>query len=650
MRSIDLCLIKPAMFIVAGFSLLFFVTYSVAQTTQQKEVLAPGYHALTFDAPKAGGYMLPVIELAGDGRILTMQGKSAQLHDLLGSKYVLLSFIYTQCADVNGCPLATFVTSRVQKRLFEEDELRDQVRFLSVSFDPKNDTPDALNRYASGFIQDDFDWQFITTTSEQDLRPILARYKQPIVREQNGQGQQTGVISHVLRVFLIDKKKQIRNIYSTSFLHPDTIINDLKTLALQDQRSNNDLDQAHSASIRSKADNINLHGAGDNKDGYDTGNYQTNNLSLSTRVGLQSKLLKYQSKPPLGLPPLALDPEDELTEAKVQLGRTLFYDRRLSHNETISCAMCHIPEQGFSSNELATAVGIEGRTVRRNAPSLYNAAYAKHLFHDARENSLAQQVWSPLLAHNEMGNPSIGYIVDKLRAQPKYIRAFSAAFNGQLPDLKNIGQAIASYEQTLVSGNSPFDRWHFAAEKDSMNKEAQVGYTLFTGKAGCISCHHINKDFALFSDYEVHNTGIGYLNSMSPIAKTRKILLAPGKWLEVDTSVIANSAETKPNDLGYYEISEDPADRWKYKTPSLRNVTLSAPYMHDGSLLTLNDVIQFYNRGGVANPLLDPRIKPLGLSKQEILQLEAFLNSLTGDNVDELISDAFAVSVGNRED
>ncbi|MFT5352111.1 MAG: cytochrome c peroxidase, partial [Gammaproteobacteria bacterium] len=326
-----------------------------------------------------------------------------------------------------------------------------------------------------------------------------------------------------------------------------------------------------------------------------------------------------------------------------------FYDRRLSHNNTFSCAMCHIPEQGFGSNELATAVGIEGRTVRRNAPTLYNIAYAKSLFHDARENSLEQQIWGPLLAHNEMANPSVGRVIEKIKSIPEYSEQFEKAFEGQAPDMKNLGEAIASYERTLVSANSNFDRWFYAKEKKAMNAEATAGYYLFIGKGHCASCHTIEKKHALFTDDKLHNTGIGFARSMQKDPPTRKVLVAPGTWLSIDNNVVADSSEPKPNDLGYYEISGNPDDRWKYRTPTLRNISLTSPYMHDGSLSSLKEVVAFYNGGGISNELLDPAIQPLNLSQIEMEQLLAFLNNLTGDNVDIIISDAFAAPVGNTK-
>lgn len=640
LRQINMPVIQCFIGIFLSCTSVVLAADSEDKAAKQPQVLAPGYQSLKFIAPQAGAYALPVLGKAADGNILSMQGKPSRLHNFLGDKYVVLSFIYTHCDDINGCPLATYVTSQVQNKLINEAGLQNRVRFISLSFDPKNDTPEAMRNYGKNFIKSDFDWQFLTTASETDLNPLLDKYNQSIVKSVDENGEAAGSISHILRVFLIDKKRQIRNIYSTSFLHANTVINDVKTLILESERS-------AMQKPESVANTHVLHGAGDYKDGYEGLNYETQTLSLQSRTGKKTDLMKYIDEPPLGLPAMPSPATNKITEAKVQLGRQLFYDRRLSHNNTFSCAMCHIPEQGFSSNELATAVGIEGRTVRRNAPSLYNVAYAKLLFHDGRENTLEQQIWGPLLAHNEMGNPSVGRVIDKIKSTAEYRDQFRSAFAEQAIDMNSVGEAIASYERTLVSGNSGFDRWYFGKEAGAMNSDAIAGYKLFTGKARCVSCHTIEKAHALFTDNKLHNTGIGYFNSMRKEPQSRKVLVAPGHWLSVDSATIADATKPKPNDLGHYEISGDPGDRWKYRTPTLRNIALSAPYMHDGSASTLRAVLDFYNAGGITNELLDPLLQPLKLSGQEIDQLLAFLSALTGDNIDALIGDAFAAPVGN---
>ena len=465
--------------------------------------LAPGYNPLKFEPPKAGSYSLPIIAQAEDGTVLTTENKRKQLHHLMGDKLVLLSFIYSTCNDINGCPLATAVFHKINKRLQQEPKIAKKLRLLTLSFNPEHDNPNAMRQYSKGFSNDIVDWQFLTTQSEQQLKPILNHYQQNIQKIYDDKGNFTGTFSHILRVYLIDINKNIRNIYSVSFLHADTLINDVKTLLLEPDLQN----------IKKNIKDNALYQAGDNKQHYQQKNYQTQAIALTHRQGQATNLLSNIQQPPLGLPAAPIPKNNPINSEKIALGRKLFFDRRLSHNNTFSCAMCHIPEQGFSSNEMATAVGIEGQTVRRNSPTIYNAAYASLLFHDGRENTLEQQVWGPLLAKNEMGNPSVGYVVDKIKSLEDYQSLFEQSFGVQA-NMMNIGQALASYERSLNSANSPFDRWFFGKQTDAVNSETKKGYQLFIGKAKCSQCHHINQSFALFTDNQLHNTGIGYQETM----------------------------------------------------------------------------------------------------------------------------------------
>jgi cytochrome c peroxidase len=213
--------------------------------------------------------------------------------------------------------------------------------------------------------------------------------------------------------------------------------------------------------------------------------------------------------------------------------------------------------------------------------------------------------------------------------------------------METIGMALASYERALVSANSAFDRWYYGKNSEAMSEEQKAGFKLFSGKAGCSGCHQVNKQYALFSDNLLHNTGIGYQRSMAQKPQQASVLIAPGEQIIIQSDSVAESSEPVASDLGLYEITENPADRWKYRTPSLRNIALTAPYMHDGSISTLAEIIEFYNQGGIDNELRDPLVRPLNLSKEEASQLLAFLNALTGDNVGKLVSDAFTIPIGN---
>jgi cytochrome c peroxidase len=193
-------------------------------------VLAPGYAELAFVPPPAGSYDLPVLGEAANGEVVSSDGSTYQLHDLLGDKFVVLSFIYTSCSDVNGCPLASYVLSKVQDRVLRDESLKDYVRMLSLSFDRLNDSPQQLAAYARNFRDEGFDWLFLTTPTDEALASILDNYDQFIIEDVDQAGEKVGSISHILRVYLIDQDRHIRNIYSVSFLHPDIIINDIRTV------------------------------------------------------------------------------------------------------------------------------------------------------------------------------------------------------------------------------------------------------------------------------------------------------------------------------------------------------------------------------------------------------------------------------------
>jgi cytochrome c peroxidase len=367
--------------------------------------------------------------------------------------------------------------------------------------------------------------------------------------------------------------------------------------------------------------------------------------------GRDLRALARIEQPPLGLPAVPVDPDDPPTVEKIALGRKLFSDRRLSVNGTLSCAMCHVPEQGFAVNESRTAVGFEGKTLRRNSPTLLNVAFAGPFFHDGREPDLALQPIDVLTNPDEMALPSLGAVAARVQTLDPYDELFELAFAGP-PTVWAIGKALAAYLQTLVSANSPFDRWHFGGDGEAMSESAIRGFELFTGDAGCVRCHTIADDHALFRDGAFHDTGLGRAASMARSTRREpvQVELAPGVLVPVERSVVQSVGDPVPNDLGRYEVTGDRADRWRFKTPSLRNVALTAPYMHDGSLSTLRQVVEFYRRGGHPHPDIDPMIRPLDLDDDEVGDLVAFLESLTGDNVEELVRDARSEAAGNFGD
>ncbi len=298
--------------------------------------------------------------------------------------------------------------------------------------------------------------------------------------------------------------------------------------------------------------------------------------------------MDYVGKPPLGLPVVPLPKDNPLTKEKAALGRALYFDPRLSVDSSVSCASCHSPGLGWS-NALPVGIGIRGQKGTRSAPVIYNAAYLDLLFWDGRAKSLEDQATGPIQNPIEMGNGagSLPKVAARINAISGYKSWFIKVF-GQPATPDTLVKAIASYERTILSGNAPVDRYQ-AGDTKALSPQAARGFALFKGKANCTSCH-VGFNF---SDGDFRNLGVGM---------------------------------NKPNpDLGRYDVTHDPADKGKFKTPTLREITESGPYMHDGSMKTLKEVVDFYDKGGEKNPNLDKQIVPLHLTAQEKTDLVAFL-------------------------
>lgn len=289
-------------------------------------------------------------------------------------------------------------------------------------------------------------------------------------------------------------------------------------------------------------------------------------------------------------PPLPVPPDNPLTDAKVRLGAQLYFDPRLSADNTISCATCHAPETAWANHD-PTDTGIGGQVGGRNSGTVLDSAWMRHQFWDGRAGSLEEQALGPIHNPIEMGE-TLENVVRKLGAITEYRQQFELVF-GTGVTTDGIAKAIAAFERTVVSGPSPFDRF-LAGEKTALSPAAARGLELFNGKAHCTPCH----SGPMFSDQGFHNLGVG-MDRPEP-------------------------------DLGREMFTNDAADRGAFKTPMLRNVALTGPYLHDGSEKTLADVVDFYDRGGVPNPDLDPLMLPLHLTAAEKADLVAFLESLTG--------------------
>jgi len=255
--------------------------------------------------------------------------------------------------------------------------------------------------------------------------------------------------------------------------------------------------------------------------------------------------LKLAQQTVLGLPKVPVPKDNPLSRKKIELGRKLFFDRRLSLNNTFSCAMCHIPEQGFTSQEQATAVGIEGRTVAAIRRRSITSPISKNCFMMAENPRWkirsGDHFWRP----TKWAIPRSASSSTKSSACPT-TKACSRPLFQSPPTMETVGQAIASYERTLISGNTPFDRWHYGKQPDALSPTAQQGFALFTGKAGCAQCHVIGPQHALFTDHGLHNTGLGYRDSMQKDPETRRVQVAPGIAFDLDSTAIAQWEKPNP--------------------------------------------------------------------------------------------------------
>jgi cytochrome c peroxidase len=296
---------------------------------------------------------------------------------------------------------------------------------------------------------------------------------------------------------------------------------------------------------------------------------------------------------PAGLDKITYPVDNPQTAAKVALGKQLFFDPRLSSDGKVSCASCHNPAKGWSNGE-QFATGIDGLKGGRNAPTILNTTYQMFQFWDGRSGSLEDQALGPIQNPIEM-NTTLEQLEQRLNAIPGYRAQFTKVFGTEQIEAPNVGRAIAAYERTILSGDAPFDRYK-AGDKKALSAAAQRGMDLFFGKAHCSACHSGPN----FTDNAFHNIGIGM--------------------------------HAKEADQGRRVVSKIEGDHGSFKTPGLRDIGRSAPYMHDGSEKTLVDVVSYYNRGGTPNDYLDEEIYPLSLTKEEQADLVTFLKDGLGSS------------------
>ncbi len=352
------------------------------------------------------------------------------------------------------------------------------------------------------------------------------------------------------------------------------------------------------------------------------------------------------ASPPLGLPPAVIPADNPQTPEKIALGEKLFNDKRFSLTGDVACANCHLADKAFTDSPLRVSEGIRKLTGTRNAPTVVNAAYSRTMFWDGRSPSLEDQALHPFVNPVEMALPSHDPILVICRTDPEYTKAFQSVFgkSGAGITMTEVTAAIAAFERTQVAGDSPFDRWFYGGEPDALTPQQKRGYELFINQARCVSCHVIEQTQAIFTDNRFHNIGVGINDIQKEVpALAGKFLKAKATLSEVDVKVLSDK---RTSELGRFAISRGVTDLGSFKTPTLRNVAVTAPYFHDGSVMTLKETVEHYNNGGVTkagdpvNDFLSGGIRPLNLGDQEVLDLVAFMEALTSPQFASLVKPA----------
>jgi len=305
----------------------------------------------------------------------------------------------------------------------------------------------------------------------------------------------------------------------------------------------------------------------------------------------------------------------------------------------VSCATCHAQANGFTDN-LRVSKGFNDLTGTRNAPTVLNSAYMTSMFWDGREPDLEGQSKQPPINPVEGGLANHQPILDVVQGDKSYAKSFKKVFGVRAGDITmlHVSRAIASFERTVVAGNSPFDRYYYASQDDAITDQQLQGLTLFTGKGRCVSCHSIEQTQALFTDNRFHNIGVGFKRIQGKEAETAaQFQQIKRDGADVDVVVLT---QQNLSELGRFAVTDNITEVGAFKTPTLRNIELTGPYMHDGSIETLEDVIDFYNNGGrveesdALSGFLSGGIRPLDLSDAEKDALVAFLKALTSPNLD----------------
>jgi cytochrome c peroxidase len=326
--------------------------------------------------------------------------------------------------------------------------------------------------------------------------------------------------------------------------------------------------------------------------------------------------------------------DNPITDAKAKLGDMIFDEKRVSADNSVACNTCHSPRNGFTTHT-ETSRGVGDQLGKRNAPSILNAMFHKSMFWDGRAATLEEQATLPILNPVEMGQKDPKDVVARLAAIPEIVEAFQKVF-GRPPNWEDMGKALAAFERTRLSTEAPFDRF-LRGDQKALNASQQRGWALFTGKARCATCHTYDPALPLFGDNRFHNTGVAARKQdFNQLAKRATEIAAKSAATGSKAEIDKLALETDYGELGRFLVTQKREDIGAFKTPFLRDALLTGPYMHDGSLETLWDVVEFLNKGGERNPFLDAEMKPLGLSTSEVDDVVNFLGALTSDRFAEL--------------
>lgn len=316
--------------------------------------------------------------------------------------------------------------------------------------------------------------------------------------------------------------------------------------------------------------------------------------------------------------------DNAVTPERVALGRKLYFDKRLSKDGTVSCATCHDVTRGFT-DQRTVSEGIGGQLGKRNAPTVLNTALLQSMFWDGRSPTLDHQARQPILNPVEMGMPDEATALQVISGDAEYQQAFQAAF-GRDMNYEDLGRAIGAFERTLVYMDSPFRRF-LAGEPEAISAQARAGWDLFNGKGRCVACHHLNPSNPLGTDNRFHNIGVAARKQNFEALAQQALVTLREDSSEQKLDELA--VGTDLSELGRFMVTRNRADIGSFRTPLLLNIGVTGPYMHDGSLATLWDVMDHYNKGGESNLYLDGGVEPLALTEEEIDQLVAFLFTLT---------------------